>query len=610
MEHKTATEYGRVAAEAAKMMRWVDPTLVLAACGSTARNMPTFGRWDDEVLEHTFELIDFISLHTYLNNYKGDTASFLASPDLMDFFIEEVVAIADAVAARRRSTKRLMLSFDEWNVWYRTRRTRSDRVKEGWPVAPPILEEIYTMEDALAFGGACISLLNHADRVKCACLAQLVNVIAPIMTETGGPAWRQTIFYPFAQMSRFGRGRVLRARVDCETYAASYYDPRGTIDQSFPIPAAPYLKLAAVAGERWRPQPVRSQPRPAPADDGRQSMRAASAGLRVGQALELRHDDLKAVNSKAAPERVKPAALKGVSCRRRQAAHGARAGLVERHSLRGARIVGRARERRRMSPSMSDRTTRRRKPAGLATATPGNGGRTYLHVNPERDFNVVKGLSSPVRIRILKLLRRQGPFNVNEISEALELPQSTIATNIQVLEESQLVHTHVSKGRKGQQKICAARFDEIIIALDAEPARRKKNVIEVEMPLGLYTSCKVSAPCGLCSTEGVIGALDVPDLFLDPARVKTALLWFGRGYRRIPVSQQRQDAQGRARGARVRARIVVRGAGHQCQLAFRHQPMGERDQDRHLDVAGRLRRSARSLTRPAGGSSKARNTAT
>ena len=161
----------------------------------------------------------------------------------MDRFIEEVVAIADGVAARAHSSKRIMLSFDEWNVWYRTRRNRNERVKPDWPVAPEILEEIYTMEDALSFGGACISLLNHADRVKVACLAQLVNVIAPIITETGGPAWRQTIFHPFAQMSRFGRGRVLRARVDCETYAASYYDPRGTIDQSFPIPSAPYLKL-------------------------------------------------------------------------------------------------------------------------------------------------------------------------------------------------------------------------------------------------------------------------------------------------------------------------------------------------------------------------------
>ena len=201
------------------------------------------------MIEHTFDHAEYISLHTYLNNYREDTAAFLASPDLMDSFIDEVVAIADAVAAKRRSPKRMMLSFDEWNVWYRTRRKRADRVKEGWPVAPPILEEIYTMEDALAFGGACISLLNHADRVKTACLAQLVNVIAPIMTETGGPAWRQTIFFPFAHMSRFGRGKVLRAQVESETYDSSYYDPRGADELSFPVPNVPYLKMSAVADE-------------------------------------------------------------------------------------------------------------------------------------------------------------------------------------------------------------------------------------------------------------------------------------------------------------------------------------------------------------------------
>ena len=190
MEHKNATQYGMVAREAAKMMRWTDPSIELAACGSSGRNMPSFGSWEEEVLEHTFDHVEYISLHTYINNYKDDTAAFLAAPDLMDRFIDEVVAIADSVAARRRSSKRIMLSFDEWNVWYRTRRSRAARVKEGWPVAPPILEEIYNMQDALAFGGACISLLNHADRVTAACLAQLVNVIAPIMTETGGQIGR------------------------------------------------------------------------------------------------------------------------------------------------------------------------------------------------------------------------------------------------------------------------------------------------------------------------------------------------------------------------------------------------------------------------------------
>ena len=136
----------------------------------------------------------------------------------MDGFIEEVVGIVDAVAERRGSSKRIQLSFDEWNVWYRTRRG-DDRKEPGWPIAPPILEEVYTMKDALAFGGACISLLNHADRVKCACLAQLVNAIAPILTETGGPAWRQTIFWPFADFAKFGRGEVLRCEVNSPTYA-------------------------------------------------------------------------------------------------------------------------------------------------------------------------------------------------------------------------------------------------------------------------------------------------------------------------------------------------------------------------------------------------------
>ena len=135
------------------MMKWIDPSIELAACGSSGRRMATFGAWEDTVLQHTFDHVEYISLHTYLNNYDGDTPAFLASVDLMDNFIDEVVAIADAVAARRRSAKRIMLSFDEWNVWYRTRRNRAARVKEGWPVAPPILEEHYNMEDALAFGG-------------------------------------------------------------------------------------------------------------------------------------------------------------------------------------------------------------------------------------------------------------------------------------------------------------------------------------------------------------------------------------------------------------------------------------------------------------------------
>ena len=263
MGAKTPAEYGRIAAEAAKLMKWVDPTIELAACGSSGRNMPTFGTWEAVVLEHCFDHVEYISLHSYLNDYADDTPAFLASVDLIDAFIEEVVAIADAVAARRRSDKRIMLSFDEWNVWYRTRRRPEDRVRPGWPIAPALLEERYTMRDALAFGGICIALLNHADRVKAACLAQLVNVIAPIMTETGGPAWRQTIFHPFAHMSNFGRGRVLRAQVEAPTYAASYYDPRGAEELRFAAAdgAVPQARGGARRA-RGQPDPVRAQPQP------------------------------------------------------------------------------------------------------------------------------------------------------------------------------------------------------------------------------------------------------------------------------------------------------------------------------------------------------------
>jgi predicted transcriptional regulator len=161
---------------------------------------------------------------------------------------------------------------------------------------------------------------------------------------------------------------------------------------------------------------------------------------------------------------------------------------------------------------------------------PGRAHRNFLTVDPEDNIGLLKGLSSPVRIKILRLLHANGPMNVNEISAALRLPQSTVATNVQVLEGAELIRTETSKASKGQQKICSARFDEVVIRLDGAPAQQQDNRIEVAMPLGLYTSYQVAAPCGLCSTEGVIGLLDVPDFFLDPSRMRAALIWFGRGY--------------------------------------------------------------------------------
>ena len=154
----------------------------------------------------------------------------------------------------------------------------------------------------------------------------------------------------------------------------------------------------------------------------------------------------------------------------------------------------------------------------------------FLTINPEDGLDVLKGLASAIRVSILKTLHANGRLNVNEISRQLGLPQSTVATNVQMLEEAGLITTETVKAKKGHQKICSARFDEIIVRFEATEPKREKNLVEVAMPLGLFTSIEVSSPCGLCSTEGVIGLLDVPDSFLDPTRVQAALIWFGRGH--------------------------------------------------------------------------------
>jgi predicted transcriptional regulator len=154
----------------------------------------------------------------------------------------------------------------------------------------------------------------------------------------------------------------------------------------------------------------------------------------------------------------------------------------------------------------------------------------FLVVNADRQYQILRGLASPLRLRIMRHLLKQGPLNINQIAKAFRQPQSTIASNIQILEETGLIETKISKASKGQQKICYARYSEIVVKIDPEATNRDKDIIEVEMPLGLYTTSNVSAPCGLCSTEKILGMLDVPELFLDPARVKAALVWFGRGY--------------------------------------------------------------------------------
>ena len=207
---KTMEEYGRLSEETAKAMKLIDPSIELVSCGSSFMDMPTFPEWEAKTLEHNYDYVDYISLHQYYGNESNNTDDYLASSDDMEDFIHTVVSICDYVKAKKRSKKTINLSFDEWNVWFHSKAEEADITENRpWQVAPPLLEEHYNFEDALMVGLMLITLLKNADRVKIACLAQLVNVLAPIMTEADGGAWKQTIYYPFLHTSKYGRGTVL-----------------------------------------------------------------------------------------------------------------------------------------------------------------------------------------------------------------------------------------------------------------------------------------------------------------------------------------------------------------------------------------------------------------
>ncbi|MBR1863731.1 MAG: alpha-N-arabinofuranosidase [Ruminococcus sp.] len=284
---KTPVEYARIAHETAKLMKWTDDSIELVACGSSHLFMPTFGEWERTVLRECYDCVDYISLHNYYGNRNDDTEDYLGQSINMDRFIKTVAAICDEVKEEKGSEKTIGLSFDEWNVWFHS--NEQDKQIPRWSYAPRQLEDIYNFEDALVVGTLLITLMNNADRVKIACLAQLVNVIAPIMTEDEG-CWLQTIFYPFRDASVFGRGTALRVSIDCPSYSSSSLDE------------IPYLTASA-------------------ADDG-DTVTVFAVNRSLEEELELdtegfegmelvshrsmECDDLKAVNSMDDPDRVTP----------------------------------------------------------------------------------------------------------------------------------------------------------------------------------------------------------------------------------------------------------------------------------------------------------------
>jgi alpha-N-arabinofuranosidase len=236
--HMNAEDYGKLASRTAKAMKIADPGLELVVCGSSGSGMPTFGDWERTVLEHTYDDVDYVSCHAYYQESGGDLGSFLASSLDMEYFISTVVATADHVKYKLRRDKTIMLSFDEWNIWYlEEHQAREAELAAAdtdgtrdWPYAPRLLEDVYTVADAVVLGNLLITLLGHSDRVTSASLAQLVNVIAPIMTEPGGPAWRQTTFFPFSVTSRLATGVVLRPRIDVGTYSTAKHGDAPLVD--------------------------------------------------------------------------------------------------------------------------------------------------------------------------------------------------------------------------------------------------------------------------------------------------------------------------------------------------------------------------------------------
>jgi alpha-N-arabinofuranosidase len=293
--HMSATQYGLKAADTARQMRSVDASLKLIACGSSGPSMPTYLEWDREVLEQCYDYVDGLSLHRYFGNDEGetgkDTSKYLAMNLSMERQIAESLAVCDLVRGHKRSPKKLWLSFDEWNVWYRARNGDGHR-----QAAPHLLEEVYNLEDALLVGGLINSLLRNADRVKIACLAQLVNVIAPIMTDANG-MFRQTIYYPYSWALQFAKGSVLNLLVESSTYEVSGFDPVGYVDVAGSLDHGDgKLSLFILNRDLAKAHSV-------------EVVWEDAAPARALSASVLTGNDLKASNSFAVPQRVAPQAF-------------------------------------------------------------------------------------------------------------------------------------------------------------------------------------------------------------------------------------------------------------------------------------------------------------
>ncbi len=297
---KTMDEYGRLSQETGKAMKLIDPSIELVSCGSSFMGMPTFPQWEATTLDYNYDYVDYISLHQYYGNLNDDSSDYLAQSDDMEEFIHTVISACDFVKAKKRSKKKINLSFDEWNVWFHSK-AEEDNItqRHPWQIAPPLLEDHYTFEDALMVGLMMITLLKHADRVKIACLAQLVNVIAPIMTDEKLGAWKQTIYYPFLHTSKYGRGVVLHTPVKCPEHETKEHG------------AVKDVVSVAVFNEEMEEVTVFAVNRNLQEAVKMEADIRSFEGYEAVEKIEMKADNLKARNS-LQQETVKPVSVKDV----------------------------------------------------------------------------------------------------------------------------------------------------------------------------------------------------------------------------------------------------------------------------------------------------------
>ncbi len=227
--HVPADQYAIRAQQAAKLMKDVDPSIELVVCGSAEIGLPSYMEWDRTVLEYVGDYADFVSLHRYIGKWKSDTADYLAASNSIDQQIETMDGLCRYVQARAHSKKRYYLAFDEWNVWYRTQNAES--VNGHGKFAQHLVEEEYNLEDMLIVSEFLNSFIRHADVVKIANLAQIVNVIAPILTR-GEEILLQSIYYPFLLYARRRDGISLQPTVRGPGYESPSYGFVHNIDAS------------------------------------------------------------------------------------------------------------------------------------------------------------------------------------------------------------------------------------------------------------------------------------------------------------------------------------------------------------------------------------------